>query len=64
METLSYDLRYGFRMLIKNPGFAAVAVPTMGLGISRLMASLLYGVGAADPLVSSGVAILLTVRYE
>ena len=33
MRTIWHDIRYGVRMLVKNPGFTTIAITTLSLAI-------------------------------
>lgn len=67
MGTLLRDLRYGLRMLAKNPGFTGVAILTLALGIganaaifSVINGLFLHPLGIADP----GHLFAVRVKYD
>jgi putative ABC transport system permease protein len=65
LESLRQDLRYGARMLWKNPGFTAIVIVTLGLGIGANTA--VFGVANAiffNPLPTVPEPKLLMVIHE
>ena len=66
MSTLLQDLKYGLRMLAKNPGFTAVAVITLGLGIAANTAifSVVSGVLLRKPPVRDPDRVMMVLSID
>src|SRR5207247_157888 len=66
IETLVQDLRYGLRMLAKNPGFTAVAVLSlaMGIGANCAIFSLVNAVLLKDLPVRDPETLARVVAYR
>ena len=65
MGTLIQDMRYGMRTLLKNPGFTAVAILTLALGIGANTAIFsLVDAFLLRPLPVRNPAEITTLAYQ
>src|SRR5262249_9695701 len=64
MQTLIQDLRYGLRLIAKNPGFAAVtaAVLALGIGANTAIFSVVHAV-LLKPLPFPGADRIVSVPH-
>ena len=53
MDTLLKDLKYGFRGLVKRPGFSAIAIITLALGIGANTAIFSVMTANREPVASA-----------
>src|SRR5262249_23769197 len=68
LETLFQDIRFGLRILHKNPGFSMIAILTLSLGIGATSAvfSLIQGVLLTPPPYQQPerIALITTARTD
>ncbi len=66
MNSLLTDMRYGLRMLIKTPGFSAVAVLTIaiGVGLTTLTFSIVYGALLRRPSFDRGTPLVFVSQDD
>jgi hypothetical protein len=57
MNGWKHDFNYGFRMLVRNPGFTVVILLSLALGIHRIMyLSICFEYNSPCRMLSSGAA--------
>src|SRR5215472_11364755 len=61
MQTLLQDLRYGLRMLARDPGFSLIVIVTLGLaiGLNTVIFSLVSGILLREPPVKKPEGVVM-----